>query len=196
MHVNAPDHDMDLKMASKGCTILLVDDDPACLDEYCDAIANLGYAVRSASSAPDALKQIAESPEIGVVMTDLEMPTMDGISLLSEISNRFSPHRPIVTLLLTAHSDLEVATKAMQSQATDLLTKPVSTEQLAEALRRASGHYFATAYRFQITALTKRLDPPILRESTTRQDIKPTEEELQAFTRMLLKFQHSKAKVF
>jgi len=196
MHVNAPDHDMDLKMASKGCTILLVDDDPACLDEYCDAIANLGYAVRSASSAPDALKQIAESPEIGVVMTDLEMPTMDGISLLSEISNRFSPHRPIVTLLLTAHSDLEVATKAMQSQATDLLTKPVSTEQLAEALRRASGHYFATAYRFQITALTKRLDPPILRESTTRQDIKPTEEELQAFTRMLLKFQHSKAKFF
>ncbi|RRQ52679.1 response regulator [Sphingorhabdus wooponensis] len=196
MHVNAPDNDMDIKMASKGCTILLVDDDPACLDEYCDAIANLGYAVRSASSAPDALKQIAESPEIGVVMTDLEMPTMDGISLLSEISNRFSPHRPIVTLLLTAHSDLEVATKAMQSQATDLLTKPVSTEQLAEALRRASGHYFATAYRFQITALTKRLDPPILRESTSRQDIKPTEEELQAFTRMLLKFQHSKAKFF
>jgi CheY-like chemotaxis protein len=82
MHVNTPDNDMDLKMASKGCTILLVDDDPACLDEYCDAIESLGYTVRSATSAPDALKQIAESPEIGVVMTDLEMPTMDGISLL------------------------------------------------------------------------------------------------------------------
>ncbi|MEY3633953.1 MAG: hypothetical protein RLZZ61_363 [Pseudomonadota bacterium] len=196
MHVNGSDNDMALKQASKGCTILVVDDDPACLDEYCDAIANLGYTVGSASSAPDALKQIAESSEIGVVITDLEMPAMDGMSLLSEISNRFSPHRPIVTLLLTAHSNLQVATKAMQSQATDLLTKPVSTEQLAEALRRASAHYFTAAYRFQITALTKRLDPPILRDRSAKQDIKPTEEELQAFTRMLLKFQHNKSKFF
>lgn len=196
MHVNDTENDMALKQASKGCTILVVDDDTACLIEYCDAIANLGYTVRSATSAPDALKQIAETPEIGVVITDLEMPTMDGMSLLSEISNRFSPHRPIVTLLLTAHSNLQVATQAMQSQATDLLTKPVSTEQLAEALRRASAHYYTTAYRFQITALTKRLDPPILRDSPAKQNIKPTEEELQAFTRMLLKFQHNKAKFF
>jgi DNA-binding MarR family transcriptional regulator len=98
--------------------------------------------------------------------------------------------------LLTAHSDLEVATKAMQSQATDLLTKPVSTEQLAEALRRASGHYFATAYRFQITALTKRLDPPILRDRPAKLDMTPTKDELQAFTRMLLKFQHNRSKFF
>jgi FixJ family two-component response regulator/DNA-binding MarR family transcriptional regulator len=196
MHVNGSDNDMALKQTSKGCTILVVDDDPACLDEYCDTIANLGYTVGSATSAPDALKQIAESSEIGVVITDLEMPAMDGMSLLSEISNRFSPHRPIVTLLLTAHSDLKIATKAMQSQATDLLTKPVSTEQLAEALRRASAHYFTAAYRFQITALTKRLDPPILRDRSAKQDIKPTEEELQAFTRMLLKFQHNKSKFF
>ena len=81
MHVNGADSDMDLKMVSKGCTILVVDDDPACLDEYNVAIENLGYTVRSATSAPEALKQIAESPEIGVVITDLEMPTMDGISL-------------------------------------------------------------------------------------------------------------------
>lgn len=196
MHVNGADSDMDLKMVSKGCTILVVDDDPACLDEYCDAIENLGYTVRSAANAPDGLKQIAESPEIGVVITDLEMPTMDGISLLSEISNRFSPHRPIVTLVLTGHSSLQVATKAMQSQATDLLSKPVSTEQLAEALRRASAHYFATAYRFQITALTKRLDPPILRDRPAKQDMTPTKDELQAFTCMLLKFQHNRSKFF
>jgi CheY-like chemotaxis protein/DNA-binding MarR family transcriptional regulator len=196
MDVSNANSDMAIGNLSKGCTILIVDDDPACLDEYCDAIENLGYKVIPAKSAPDALKQIAESPEIGVVITDLEMPAMDGISLLSEISNRFSPHRPIVTLALTGHSSLQIATKAMQSQAIDLLSKPVSMEQLAEALRRASVHYFATAYRFQITALTKRLDPPVLHDPLAKQEGTPTEEELQAFTRMLLKFQHNRSKFF
>ena len=196
MHVNGSGSEMAQQNASKGCTILVVDDDPACLGEYCDAITNLGYNVRSATSAPDALKQIAESQEIGVVITDLEMPSMDGISLLSEISNRFALNRPIVTLVLTGHSSLQVATKAMQSQAIDLLSKPVSIEQLAEALRRASAHHFATANRFQITALTKRLDPPVVRDQKAKQDNTPTEEELQAFTRMLLKFQYNKSKFF
>ena len=196
MHVDGPDSEMALRTASKGCTILVVDDDPACLDEYCDAIANLGYTVISATSAPDALKQIAESQDIGVVITDVEMPTMDGISLLSEISNRFSLNRPIVTLVLTGHSSVQVATKAMQSQATDLLSKPVSIEQLAEALRRASAYHFAMANRFQITALTKRLDPPVVRDRPAKRNSMPTEEELQAFTRMLLKFQHNKSKFF
>ena len=196
MHVNGSDSEMAHEKVSKGCTILVVDDDPACLDEYCDAIANLGYTVRSATSAPDALKQIAESQEIGVVITDLEMPSMDGISLLSEISNRFALNRPIVTLVLTGHSSLQVATKAMQSQAIDLLSKPVSIEQLAEALRRATAYHLAMANRFQITALTKRLDPPVVRDRNAKQNNTPTEEELQAFTRMLLKFQHNKSKFF
>lgn len=196
MHVNGSDSEMALGKAPKGCTILVVDDDPACLDEYCDAIANLGYPVMSATNAPDALKQIAESQDIGVVITDVEMPSMDGISLLSEISNRFSLNRPIVTLVLTGHSSLHVATKAMQSQATDMLSKPVSIEQLAEALRRASAYHFAMANRFQITALTKRLDPPVVRDRPARLNSKPTEEDLQAFTRMLLKFQHNKSKFF
>lgn len=196
MHGNDSDSEMTQQNTSKGCTILVVDDDPACLDEYCDAIANLGYTVISATSAPDALKQIAESHEIGVVITDLEMPSMNGISLLSEISNRFALNRPIVTLVLTGHSSLQVATKAMQSQAIDLLGKPVSIEQLAEALRRASAYHFAMANRFQITALSKRLDPPVVRDQKAKQDNIPTEEELQAFTRMLLKFQHNKSKFF
>jgi CheY-like chemotaxis protein/DNA-binding MarR family transcriptional regulator len=196
MHGDGPDSEMALRAASKGCTILVVDDDPACLDEYCDAIANLGYTVKSATSAPDALKQIAESQDIGVVITDVEMPTMDGISLLSEISNRFSLNRPIVTLVLTGHSSVQVATKAMQSQATDMLSKPVSIEQLAEALRRASAYHFAMANRFQITALTKRLDPPVVRDRPAKRNSRPTEEELRAFTRMLLKFQHNKSKFF
>jgi CheY-like chemotaxis protein/DNA-binding MarR family transcriptional regulator len=196
MHVNSSDLEIARSKASMTCTVLVVDDDPVCRDEYCDAIENLGYTTKAAANAPDALHQIAETPDIGIVITDLEMPTMDGMSLLSEIAHRFSPNRPIISFVLTGHSSLQVATKAMQVQATDLLSKPVSTEQLADALRRASAHYFATAYRFQMTTLTKRSNPPASRDRPTKQGHKPTKEELQTFTRMLLKFQHHKYKFF
>lgn len=179
-----------------GCTILVVDDDLACLEEYRDTISNLGYNVICAANAPEALKTIAESPDIGVVITDLEMPAMDGISLLSEIANRFSPNQPIVTLLLTAHSSLQVATKAMHYQATDLLSKPVSMEELAAALRRASAHYLTISNKFQISALTKRLDSQAGRSRPPKPDTAATGVELQAFIQMLLRFQHNKSKFF
>lgn len=182
--------------AHKNCKILVVDDDPACLEEYRDTISSLGYSVVCAPDAPDALKQIANAPEIGVVITDIEMPTMNGISLLSEIANRFSPNRPIVTLVITAHSTLEVATLAMQSQATDMLSKPVIMADMAAALRRATAYHFTMSNRFQINALTKRLDPMAFVAKGIRPDQAPTNLELQKFIQMVLKFRQNKAKFF
>lgn len=196
MHVSNFDEDSVLRKLHKGCKVLVVDDDPACLDEYRETISNLGYTIACASNAPDALKQIAESPEIGVVITDIEMPSMNGISLLSEIANRFSPNRPIVTLVITAHSTLQVATMAMQSQATDMLSKPVIMADLAAALRRATAHHFTMSNRFQITALTNRLDPPVFPSRGDRPDGPPTGPEIQDFIQMLLKFQRNKSKFF
>jgi CheY-like chemotaxis protein len=177
-------------------TVLVVDDDQLCLDQYCDLISNLGYKVVCAVTAPDALRQIAESPDIGVVITDIEMPSMDGISLLSEIAHRFLPSRPIVSIVITAHSSLQIATKAMQSQATDLLCKPVMLEDLAATLRRASARHFALANRFQITELRERLNLSLLRQGEGEAVLPPTVPELQTFMQMMLKLQHNKAKFF
>ena len=196
MHVSGSNGELTFKRMPKGCTVLVVDDDPICLDEYRDTIVNLGYHVVSAGNASDALKKIAESQDIGIVLTDLEMPSMNGISLLSEIAERFKPNRPIVTFVITGHSSLEVATMAMQSQATDLLSKPVSMDALATALRRASANHFALANRFQITALTKRLDPSAVSSDKSDEDATPTHDDLQGFIRLLLKFQHNKSKYF
>jgi|GEM_PF-415498 len=194
---NNSDGDLAYRRLQKACTVLVVDDDPACVEEYHETIVNLGYQVMCAATAPDALQQISDSPEIGIVLTDLEMPTMDGISLLSEIASRFKPHRPIVTLVITGHSSLRVATMAMRSQATDLLSKPVSMEDLASALRRASETHFAMANRFQITALTKRLDPPAAAAADRlARRANPSQSDLQSFIRLLLKYQHNKSKYF
>ena len=130
------------------------------------------------------------------MITDIEMPSMNGISLLSEIANRFSPNRPIVTLVLTAHSTLQVATMAMQSQATDMLSKPVVMADLAAALRRATAYHFTMSNRFQITALTNRLDPPVVGARDERPDPSPTDPDLQRFIQMMVKFQRNKSKFF
>lgn len=182
--------------AHENCKILVVDDDPTCLDEFRDTISNLGYSVVCAADAPDALKQISETPEIGVVITDIEMPEMNGISLLNEIANRFSPNRPIVTLVITAHSTLQIAKMAMQSQATDILSKPVTMDDLAAALRHATAYHFTMSNRYQITALTKRLDPPVVRTNSGRPEVSPTGLQLQRFIQLMLKFQRNKSKFF
>jgi len=196
MRASSPLGRTEILNVEKSCMILAVDDDPLCLDEYRDTISNLGYTVACAANAQEALKIIAETPDIGVVITDLDMPTMDGISLLSEISNRFSASRPIVSLFVTAHSSLQVATQAMQYHATDLLTKPVSLENLAAALRRASAKHVTMSNRFEITARTKRLAPSVGRDLVPKCDAAPTGSELQSVIKMLLKFQHYKFKFF
>ena len=195
MHVSGSNGELTFKRIPQGCTVLVVDDDPACLDEYRDTIVDLGYDVVCAGNASEALKKISDSEDIGIVLTDLEMPSMNGISLLSDIAERFKPNRPIVTLVITGYSSLEVATMAMQSQATDLLSKPVSMDHLATALRRASANHSALANRFQITELTKRLNPNGLPDDIDR-DATPTHDDLQGFIRLLLKLQHNKSKYF
>lgn len=191
-----PSGDMNINNQHGTYTVLVVDDDEICLDQYRDLISNLGYDVVCAVTATDALKLLAESTNIGVVITDIEMPSMDGISLLTEIANRFLPSRPIVSIVITAHSSLQIATKAMQSQATDLLCKPVMMEDVAAALRRASAQHFALRTRFEITELKKQLNLSLFREGDEAAMLPPTEPELQAFMRMLLKIQHNKAKFF
>ena len=154
-----------------GWTVLVVDDDQDCLDEYREAVSNLGYAVRCAESTPAALSQISKHPDIGIVLTDLKMPEMDGNTLLSEIAIRFKPYRPIVTLVTTGHSSLDAAVLAMQSQASDFLTKPVSMPDLASALLRASAKLSTTTPAYQ---LAERLN-----NSATREDANLSNASLQ-----------------
>lgn len=119
-------------------TVLVIDDDPACLQEYCEMIDHLGYPFRSAGNATEALKIIGEDQSVGIIITDFQMPDMDGLGLLSELSARYSSARPIVALMITGHGSLDTAVEAMRHNAIDFLAKPVGKDDLASALRRAS----------------------------------------------------------
>lgn len=176
--------------------VLLVEDDLACLDECGETLANLGYEVKTASDAIAALKLISEDPGIGIVLTDLNMPGMDGLTFLEELSLRFMPQRPIVALVLTAVPTLEAATLAMRSHAVDFLSKPVSAETLAAALRRASANLATLSAKFQIVELAKNPANDEGGEVEDEQASMPSATELQAFVSRLLKHQQNRAKFF
>ena len=129
------------------CKVLMVDDDPVTRDAYAEVAEALGYQVVQAADGLSALKLLADDQAIGIVVTDLQMPLMDGMSLLDEVAMRFAPNRPIVTIALTGFATMDAVVQAMRYNAQDFLAKPASTQDLAAALRRASAGWTQLAMR-------------------------------------------------
>lgn len=114
-------------------SILVVDDDPVMREMVTDLLGSRGYDVDTAGSAEDALEK-AEAREFDCVLTDLQMPGMDGMELLGNLHERF-PETPVV--LMTSFGTIENAVKAMRLGAEDFVTKPFESEQLLVVLERA-----------------------------------------------------------
>jgi two-component system response regulator YesN len=105
--------------------ILLVDDESYVTESIVHSIpwSELGVDhVYQANSAMQAL-QILEEHSIDIVVTDIRMPTMNGLQLIEIIGDRWPNIRNI---LLTGHSDFEYAKKAIQLHASDYILKPVN----------------------------------------------------------------------
>ena len=120
-------------MASSKPRLLLVDDDPSLLRLLTLRLEGEGYQVTSADCAEAALPLLAKvSPD--VVLSDLRMPGLDGMSLFDEIAKRY-PGLPVV--LMTAHGSIPEAVAATQRGVFGFLTKPLNTGELRDILQRA-----------------------------------------------------------
>ena len=113
--------------------LLLVDDDPSLLRLLTLRLEGEGYQVISADSAEAALPLLAKS-SIDVVLSDLRMPGLDGMSLFDEIAKRY-PGLPVV--LMTAHGSIPEAVAATQRGVFGFLTKPLNTNELRDILQNA-----------------------------------------------------------
>ncbi|HMJ15846.1 MAG TPA: sigma-54 dependent transcriptional regulator [Polyangiaceae bacterium] len=110
--------------------VLLVDDEPAVLYATREVLEE--HAVSVAGSAAEALTQL---DDIDVVVTDLSMPGMDGLELLSRVRT-LRPGVPVI--LLTARGSERSAVQAMKAGAYDYLTKPYDVDELCAAVARAA----------------------------------------------------------
>ena len=113
--------------------ILLVDDEEGIRTVLGIALNDMGYEVLLAENGAKAMEIFrAERPSI--VLTDIKMPKMDGITLLKEIK-RDAPDTQVI--MLTGHGDMDLAIKCIKLAATDFITKPINDEILEIALNRA-----------------------------------------------------------
>jgi CheY-like chemotaxis protein len=95
------------------------------------------YVLHFACSGEDALGQLAKGiePQLIVILSDINMPGMDGLALLREIK-RTRPDLPV--MMVTAYGDDERRRRAREYGAAEFITKPVNFDVLKAQLRRLS----------------------------------------------------------
>jgi len=112
-------------------TVLLVDDEPGVRFALTEVLRDRGYRVICASSGSEAL---AALDGVDVVVTDLSMPGMDGLELVSQIAARM-PALPVI--LLTAHGSDNLVRIASSRGACGCLSKPFDIDEIARVVERA-----------------------------------------------------------
>ena len=116
--------------------ILVVDDKELMRDSVAAILSRKGHTVYTAPDGSAALARIADKrPEC--VVTDLQMPGMNGLELLAEI-RRIDAELPVV--FMTAFGSVETAVEAMRKGAFDYVTKPFSGDELSISAERALEH--------------------------------------------------------
>jgi two-component system response regulator HydG len=130
---------------------LIVDDEPAECELVRDALNHAGFDAQSVQNPAAALELLSTRP-FDVVLTDLNMPGMNGTELCRRIVEAV-PHVPVV--LVTAFGSIDSAVDAMRAGAYDFLTKPFDVDSVALVLRRALEH---RALQREVDALRRVVD--------------------------------------
>jgi len=116
----------DQQLRFDGVKVLLVDDEPNLLRVVRRILHRRGAEVSLASNGLDALEVLEDFPA-EVVLTDLMMPEMDGLTFLKELNGReLDP----VVIVLTGHGTMETAIEAMRNGARDYLLKPCDPDEI------------------------------------------------------------------
>ncbi len=116
-------------------SVLIVDDDSAQLMLVRMLVEQQGYNVQTAANGEEALLLFLANPDIRLVVTDLEMPVMDGFELIREIRKRQTRYAYII--VLSSHEDQSSVVEALDAGADDFIIKPAFNEELQ--LRIKSG---------------------------------------------------------
>mgnify|MGYP001568584512 CR=1 FL=1 len=116
--------------------ILLVDDEEINRQTIGDFLSRRGHRVRMAPDGAEALRLMDGDPP-DLVISDIEMPGMDGIAFLKAIRGRF-PDLPVI--LMTGYATVDTAIAALRSRAYDYLKKPIRLQELQACIQRIGGN--------------------------------------------------------
>lgn len=106
--------------------VLIVEDDEALCEALCDTLELEGFQIIFANNGTEALVKLAKN-KIKLVVSDVQMPVMDGIQLLNQIQREYSE---VPVLLMTAYGTVPKAVEAIHAGAADYLVKPFDASEL------------------------------------------------------------------
>jgi len=116
-----------------GFRVLLVDDEIIFTRNMSKLLKNRGYQITAVNSGDAAIRELEQNP-VDVIVLDLKMPGMDGITTLKEI---LKLGLLTETLILTGHGSIDSALEAMKLGAYDYLTKPCEIDELVGNIESA-----------------------------------------------------------
>ncbi|NML76112.1 response regulator [Rhizobium sp. S-51] len=117
--------------------ILTVDDSASIRMTTKIALANAGYTVTEAVDGADGIAKLS-SGTFDLIVTDLNMPNMDGLTMIREL-RKMPAHTGVPVIFLTTESDGEIKAQAKAAGATGWLTKPFDPENLVKITRKVLG---------------------------------------------------------
>ena len=113
--------------------ILVVDDEKTFADNLVDFLSGLGYRATAAYNGREGLTRVEEG-DFQLVITDLNMPEMDGMRLLEAIKKQ---DKRVVVMVITGFGTIDTAVQAIKSGAFDFIPKPVKIKELEVIINRA-----------------------------------------------------------
>lgn len=117
--------------------ILVIDDDPAVRQLLAETLTGEGHQVTVMSSGLDGVEAVKDQP-VHVVLTDLQMPGIDGLETIDRISKIDSK---IIAIVMTGYGTIDYAVRAMKAGAFDFITKPFEPDTVAVVVRKALDVY-------------------------------------------------------
>lgn len=130
--MNPPSMNPDIDRKSPDPTVLVVEDDRDLGEALCEILHDAGIAACLAGDGEAAWRRIGDG-DIGLVISDVQLPSLDGYGLLQRI-RRNTPALPVV--MMTAHATIDRAVRAMREGADDYLVKPFDAARLLEVVRK------------------------------------------------------------
>ena len=115
-------------------TIVMVDDSATILLSISSILGKAGYTVEKAANAEDALKKFNAGVKINLLITDLNMPGMNGIELIREV-RKLPAYKFVPILFLTTESQQAKKLEAKAAGASGWIVKPATADELLNTIK-------------------------------------------------------------
>jgi DNA-binding NtrC family response regulator len=152
---------MSTHMSADSARVLVVDDNARARQSMTDVLRAAEHDVTSAASAAEALR-LLDRGAFDVILTDLQMPGMNGLEFIRELSRRGCESQIV---MVTAFASVSSAVEAMRHGAFDYIEKPFDAEQLEQLVTRALAQADREGRRSSVPAAVSRWQAAMIGES-------------------------------